>query len=150
MCISYLKSPDVAIAGLLRSQNKQNNPETSNLWPARSKIGRILPFLPFTHHEPARARCCHDSTPPFHYFSLLWISLTLMVLICFNQGWPPRGEGGVPRPAPPRKNDQNRGEVAGQNIGQNLNFLQKIVNYKNLSKNMSLYQTFLQKSRQLQ
>ena len=106
LCISYLKSPDVAIAGLLRSQNKQNNPETSNLWPARSKIGRILPFLPFTHHEPARARCCHDSTSPFHYISLLWISLTLMVLICFNQGWtprpsgnPPRGEGGVPRPA---------------------------------------------------
>ena len=47
---------------------------------------------------------------------------------------PPRGEGGVPRPAPrcgeggfpapPRKNDQNRGEVAGQNKGPNLNFLQ--------------------------
>ena len=36
----------------------------------------------------------------------------------------PRGEGGVPRPAPPRKNDQNRGEVAGQNNGPNLNFLQ--------------------------
>ena len=35
------------------------------------------------------------------------------------------GEGGVPRPAPPRKNDQNRGEVAGQNKYQNLNFLQK-------------------------
>ena len=34
------------------------------------------------------------------------------------------GEGGVPRPAPPRKNDQNRGEVAGQNKGPNLNFLQ--------------------------
>ena len=61
-----------------------------------------------------------------------------------NQGWaprpagnPPRGEGGVPRPAPhcgeggvprpdpPRKNDQNRGEVAGQNKGLYLNFLQK-------------------------
>ena len=60
------------------------------------------------------------------------------------QGWaprpagnPPRGEGGVPRPAPhcgeggvphpdpPRKNDQNRGEVAGQNKGLYLNFLQK-------------------------
>ena len=38
---------------------------------------------------------------------------------------PPRGEGGVPRPAPPRKNDQNRGEVAGQNKYPNLNFLQK-------------------------
>ena len=38
---------------------------------------------------------------------------------------PPRGEGGVLRPAPPRKNDQNRGEVAGQNKYQNLNFLQK-------------------------
>ena len=37
---------------------------------------------------------------------------------------PPRGEEGVLRPAPPRKNDQNRGEVAGQNIGPNLNFLQ--------------------------
>ena len=37
---------------------------------------------------------------------------------------PPRtvGKGGLP--APPHKNDQNRGEVAGQNIGQNLNFLQ--------------------------
>ena len=30
------------------------------------------------------------------------------------------GEGGVPRPAPPRKNDQNRGEVAGQNNGWTL------------------------------
>ena len=37
---------------------------------------------------------------------------------------PPRGEGGVPRPAPSRKNDQNRGEVAGQNKGPNINFLQ--------------------------
>ena len=47
---------------------------------------------------------------------------------------PSRGEGGVPRPAPrcgegggfpapPRKNDQNRGEVAGQNKGSNLNLL---------------------------
>ena len=35
------------------------------------------------------------------------------------------GEGGVPRPDPPRKNDQNRGEVAGQNKGPYLNFLQK-------------------------
>merc|ERR1711973_435519 len=61
-----------------------------------------------------------------------------------GQGWAPRpagnpprgeggvprpaprcGEGGVPRPAPPRKNDQNRGEVAGQNKYPNLNFLQK-------------------------
>ena len=61
-----------------------------------------------------------------------------------HQGWAPRpagnpprgeggvprpaprcGEGGVPRPAPPRKNDQNRGEVAGQNKYPNLNFLQK-------------------------
>ena len=61
-----------------------------------------------------------------------------------DQGWSPRpggnpprgeggvprpaprcGEGGVPRPAPPRKNDQNRGEVAGQNKYPNLNFLQK-------------------------
>ena len=31
--------------------------------------------------------------------------------------------GGVPCPTPPRKNDQNRGEVAGQNKGQTLNFL---------------------------
>ena len=42
---------------------------------------------------------------------------------------PPRavGMGGFPappRPAPPRKNEQNRGEVAGQNKGPNLNFLQ--------------------------
>ena len=35
------------------------------------------------------------------------------------------GEGGVPRPALPHKNDQNRREVAGQNKGPNLNFLQK-------------------------
>ena len=49
--------------------------------------------------------------------------------LCSWQGWtprpagnPPRGEGGVPRPAPPRKNDQNRGEVAGQNKGPNFNF----------------------------
>ena len=65
-------------------------------------------------------------------------------VLAINQGWtprpagnPPRGEGGgprpalrcgdggVPRPAPPRKNDQNRGEVAGQNKYPNLNFLQK-------------------------
>ena len=38
---------------------------------------------------------------------------------------PPLWGGGVPRPAPPRKNDQNRGEVAGQNKYPNLNFLQK-------------------------
>ena len=37
---------------------------------------------------------------------------------------PPRKEGGDPRSAPPRKNDQNRREVAGQNKGPNLNFLQ--------------------------
>ena len=36
----------------------------------------------------------------------------------------PRGRG-VPRPAPPHKNDQNRREVAGQIKGPNLNFLQK-------------------------
>ena len=35
---------------------------------------------------------------------------------------PPRGEGGFP--APPHKNDQNRGEVTGQNKDPNLNFLQ--------------------------
>ena len=42
-------------------------------------------------------------------------------------GSPPRPAlwgGGVPRPVPPRKNDQNRGEVEGQNKGPNLNFLQ--------------------------
>ena len=39
---------------------------------------------------------------------------------------PSRGEGGAPRPAPPRKNDQNRGEVAGQNKGPNLNFPQNM------------------------
>ena len=32
------------------------------------------------------------------------------------------GEGGVPRPAPPHKNDQNGGEFAGQNKGPKLNF----------------------------
>ena len=43
----------------------------------------------------------------------------------------PAGKGGLPAPrfgegggSPPRKNDQNRGEVAGQNKGPNLNFLQ--------------------------
>ena len=39
-------------------------------------------------------------------------------------GSPHCGEGGVPCPAPPRKNE-NRGEVAGQNKGLYLNFLQK-------------------------
>ena len=44
-----------------------------------------------------------------------------------GMGAPPRGE---PSPrggegSPPRKNDQNRGEVAGQNKGLYLNFLQK-------------------------
>ena len=46
---------------------------------------------------------------------------------------PPRGEGGVPRPAlwggggsPPRKNDQNRGEVVGQNKGPYLNSVNRI------------------------
>ena len=34
------------------------------------------------------------------------------------------GEGEVPRPAPSRKDDQKRGEVAGQNKGPNLKFLQ--------------------------
>ena len=58
---------------------------------------------------------------------------TLLKQLYEKKGWyaykpgmdaPPRGEGGVPRPAPPRKNDQNGGEVAGQNKGPNLNFLQ--------------------------
>ena len=45
-------------------------------------------------------------------------------------GSPPRpalwGGGGSPtRPSPPRKNDQNRGDIAGQNKGPNLNFLQQ-------------------------
>ena len=34
------------------------------------------------------------------------------------------GEGGLPHPAPSCKNYQNRGEVAGQNKGPNLKFLQ--------------------------
>ena len=44
----------------------------------------------------------------------------------------PRG-GGVPRPDPPRKNDQNRGEVAGQNKGPNFNFLQQQNNITTLN-----------------
>ena len=39
-------------------------------------------------------------------------------------GSPPRTVGRGVFPAPPSKNDQNRGEVAGQNKGPNLNFLQ--------------------------
>ena len=42
-------------------------------------------------------------------------------------------QGGVPRPAPPRKNDQNRGEVAGQNKGPNFNFLQQQNNITTLN-----------------
>merc|ERR1711952_70253 len=38
------------------------------------------------------------------------------------------GEGGVPRPDLPRKNDQNCGEVAGQNKGLYLNFLKEETN----------------------
>ena len=34
------------------------------------------------------------------------------------------GGGYPPRPAPPRKNNQNSGELVGQNKGPNLNFLQ--------------------------
>ena len=51
------------------------------------------------------------------------------------RGTLPAGRGGFPAlprtvgkggfPAPSRKNDQNRGEVAGQNKGPYLNFLQK-------------------------
>ena len=64
-------------------------------------------------------------------------NLAMSMLWKPGMGAPPRGEGGVPRPAPhcgeggvphpdpPRKNDQNRGEVAGQNKGLYLNFLQK-------------------------
>ena len=80
------------------------------------------------------------------YCSLSFFQKLLKIFGLVNgyQGWaprpagnPPRGEGGVPRPAPhcgeggvprpdpPRKNDQNRGEVAGQNKGLYLNFLQK-------------------------
>ena len=40
----------------------------------------------------------------------------------FPRPAPNCGEGEVPRPALSRKNDQNRGEVAGQNKGPNLNF----------------------------
>ena len=39
------------------------------------------------------------------------------LVVCCRDGRPPRGE--------PCKNDQNRGEVAGQNKGPNLNFLKK-------------------------
>ena len=51
-------------------------------------------------------------------------------------GSPPRPAlwgGGVPRPDPPRKNDQNRGEVAGQNKGPNFNFLQQQNNITTLN-----------------
>ena len=67
----------------------------------------------------------------------------MSISIVIYQGWTPRpagnpsrGEGGVPRPAPhcgegevprpvpSRKNDQDRGEVAGKNKGPNLKFLQ--------------------------
>ena len=34
------------------------------------------------------------------------------------------GGAGVTRPAPPRKNNQNSGELVGQNKGPHLNFLQ--------------------------
>ena len=52
------------------------------------------------------------------------IVMVIMMMVVIRDGRPaPRG-GGVPRPDPPRKNDQNCGEVAGQNIGPNLNFLQ--------------------------
>ena len=59
--------------------------------------------------------------------SRVWFaSKNLTPLGCTETGMdaPPCGEGGVPRPAPSRKNDQNPGEVAGQNKGPNLNFLQ--------------------------
>ena len=66
---------------------------------------------------------------------LRWFQLLVLVFgkRCY-QGWAPRpaGRGGSPPrpalwggggfPAPPRKNDQNRGEVAGQNECPNLNF----------------------------
>ena len=61
--------------------------------------------------------------------------MTIGVWLCRISGMdaPPCGEGGVPAQphtvgrggSPPRKNDQNRGEVAGQNKGLYLNFLQK-------------------------
>ena len=55
----------------------------------------------------------------------LWSSKDDMDKIFTRDGRPapPRtvGKGGFP--APPPKNDQNRGEVAGQNKGPNLNFL---------------------------
>ena len=61
---------------------------------------------------------------------LMWRKTSGMDAPPRGEGGVPRpaprcGEGGVPRPAPPRKNDQNRGEVAGQNKYPNLNFLQK-------------------------
>ena len=53
-----------------------------------------------------------------------------MVALPRGEGGVPRpaphcGEGGVPRPDPPRKNDQIRGEVAGQNKGHILKSFQK-------------------------
>ena len=50
---------------------------------------------------------------PAYNFQMLWSGMDA----------PPRGEGwGLP--IPPRENDQNRGEVAGQNQGPNSSFLQ--------------------------
>ena len=49
----------------------------------------------------------------------------VLILVFFRDGRPAlqSGKVGVPRSAPPRENDQNRGGVAGQNKGLNLNFL---------------------------
>ena len=57
---------------------------------------------------------------------LFWASyiLRLCAQTCTPNRHALRGEGEVPRPAPSRKNDQNRGEVPGQNKGLNLKFLQ--------------------------
>ena len=82
------------------------------------------------------------------YCQRLLISLVFYKLIQVhtNQEWTPRPAGNPPRaeegfPAPhcgegggfPRKNDQNRGEVAGQNKGPNFNFLQQQNNITTLN-----------------
>ena len=83
-----------------------------------------------------------NSSPPFSLPTTAvaetpWLEGTLHQTDRLHQGWTPRpagkggfpapprtlGKGGVPRPATPRKNDQNGGEVAGQNKSPNLNFL---------------------------
>ena len=112
------------------------------VWHLKFYYGFITYFysLTFTH---CIVTYFHDCTLPVFCHSLTFQKLIHFIFLLTlpdspNQGWaPPHGEGGVPRPvprcgegvvprpAPPRKNDQNRGEVAGQNKGLYLNFLQK-------------------------